>query len=208
MINRLYTDNDVEVATDYLAEYIERNNKPEQKAIYGKYMHNLNINHNHAIQLVRNAYGVNIATMANFLQAQDQFFSTFMPHWLSYLPNVGLETHCTYFKSSDVCTPYFVIKQLQDSKYITRFKPYLPHEKWTDFSDISGNLMNPLSIFYTAYLNIYDVENTELIEAINRFYNMKNPVNPDNVQNMALKVLPSFGPNQLEKLTRILHRYT
>lgn len=205
----IYTENDSELAINALVEYVENNNRAEQIAVQGKFVHeNPVIPKDISKKMVLMQYGCNFITIANYLNMQDLFFSKYMPHWLKYLSEVGIKAECHFMRPSNFVLRY-VIQQctLGNMEPLTYWNPSIFWVDYTYNDDKMRNLANPLNNFYRASIRIVDCDNYDFIKAMDKWHGIDIPRDKDRKYQLDIKVLPTVNPSNMIEVTKIMHRY-
>lgn len=206
----LYTKDDGELALNALTEYIENNNRAEQVAVQGFFEEEpLVVPKEISQRMVVTQYGCNLITIANYLNMQDLFFTYYMPHWIKYLDNVGIQAKCQYCRLNSFILRY-IIQQctLGNMQPLTYWDPSI---FWMDYSygdDKMKNLANPLNNFYRASLQVLDCDNYDFIITLDKLYGKTNISRDKNTKyTIDINVLPANNPVKMIELTKVIHRY-
>lgn len=210
----LYTEDDKEVALNHLSEYVENNNEPE--------FHATNINNieffkaplivprEQTESLLKLQYGNNLIEMANILRMQDLFFKDYMPHICKYLDILNIKHYCSFFRPSSF-TGLYIIKMYTSGKKTIPLRYWNPEVEWIDLSytnRVDDNLTNPINNFYSASLDLYNIDNDDFIDRIGKIYGMNIARNnKSKPSNLSLKMLPSLNPLTMIQVTEAIHKY-
>ena len=211
-LHPLYTEKDRAQALSSIVEYIENNNIPEHYAISNDtFVYQLSETPRAVTeQIIHMQYGVNMISIANALKMQDLFFSKYMPHLARYLEHLGIKHYFSYMRPS-IIIPSYIMHLFTTGKRTKPFRYWDSSIEWIDYSYIDGdyerNITNPINNFYHASLNLFGIDNERFIKEIDKLYNIKRGQNIDKAKNLSLKLLPTFNPITMVKVTEAIHKY-
>lgn len=203
---------DEEVAVESLTEYTLGNNRASQVALTGSYERIIVDSNTQKLaeMSIRNVYGVNLFTIANYLSTQDLFFNKIMPHWLSYLDSLGISAQCIAIKTSDIAVNGLISQYMRNPNQ-EALSSFDPNKKWTDLrymmNDPKKNVVNPLNIFFKVYLRINHAEKyLDFVKAVNNLYHCENMIKTDTFR-YDINCLPAPDDSMMMKVTRLMHKY-
>lgn len=207
----LYTEDEYELARDYLASCMYNNMiESECVNIEGEKLKSS------LSEMITQMYGVNLVRMANYRMVQDIIVNKYIDSIFFYLRSCKVKSNIIQLDYQDII-PQIIAYKSQQPGFIP-YKRFNPSEKWnfTYGDNIEKNLMNPLNGFPHYYIELVNLDNYDFMREIassyhnysNDLYDKANEWEAENIKvTLAFKVLPACNLHDINVLIMAMHKY-
>lgn len=223
-IHPLFTETDIEDATEYMAKDMLNSGAVGAIGIDGFPTDLESAIGNEKLfmpvikTVVGRMYGPNVINMANYTIVQNVYLNSYKESILRYLSDCHVKASCIEFTPSMVAGPILQKKGIQFAdKIITQFHPEkewdLNYKNPVTDSNVAYNLCNPLNGYMQSIICMTSLTNRPFIEYVTKSYNMayskdfEHAVNNGYPVTMNIAILPSKTYSNIIRFVQAIHRY-
>lgn len=165
-------------------------------------------------EFIKNSYGKNLKTMANFGLVEEVFYDKYADSILEYLQYAGYQAYYVEMKPWEF-SHIAMLKYMRNNSSIAGLAQWDPKDEWNNFAygdNIEKNIMNPSNQYASVILVIRKLTNKDFMKALygNNAETLSAifaSIDAGKAVDVSIRVLPQFSYEKIFNLINMIHKY-